>query len=90
MNMVLFSVGYLHLELIFITKFRRESGFHKWRWGVQESPAPWVPTGGKKLGHFSVFRSPISALATVGLADKSFNGKFSAKLDFPVWFITLP
>ena len=34
------------------------------------------------------FRPPMSALATV--ARKSFNGKFTAKIDFPIGHFTLP
>ena len=34
------------------------------------------------------FRLPMSALATV--AGKSFNGKFTAKIDFPIGYFMLP
>ena len=34
------------------------------------------------------FRFPVSAFATV--AWKNFNGKFTAKMDFPIWNFMLP
>ena len=34
------------------------------------------------------YRLPMSALATV--AGKSFNGKFTAKIDFPIGYVMLP